>query len=74
MASKGLTEAWNAAQAATPAGWHLEGLCCTSTGLAPDQRGDRWLAEACGPDSTCLKVEEGHPHDALYSLTVQSGG
>lgn len=64
-----LTEAWNTAQAALPAGWRLEGLRCTSTGLAPEHRRDRWLAEACGPEGACLKVESGEPHHALASLT-----
>jgi hypothetical protein len=71
-----LTDAWNAAEAALPAGWHLEGLRCTSTGLAPEQRGDRWLAEACGPNGACAKVERGQPEQALQELAanVRSAG
>jgi hypothetical protein len=63
-----LAEAWNTAQAALPAGWCLEGLRCTSTGLAPEQRGDQWLAEACGPDGACVKVESVDPDAALAAL------
>ena len=66
-----LTDAWIAAQAALPPGWRLEGLRCTSTGLAPEQRGDGWLAEACGPGGGCLKVERAEPEQALESLTDQ---
>jgi len=29
-----------------PLGWHLDSLRCTSTGLAPEQRSDRWVAVA----------------------------
>lgn len=63
-----IQEAWEAAQAATPSGWRLEGLRCTSTGLAPDQRGDRWLAEACGPAGACVRVEDAEPDRALHRL------
>lgn len=63
-----IVEAWNSARAAAPPGWRLEGLRCTSTGLAPDQRGDRWLAEACGPDGACIIVEESEPRRALRTL------
>lgn len=64
-----LAEVWNATEAALPAGWRLEGLRCTSTGLAPQERGDRWLAEACGPNGACVKVEGGQPEEALAALT-----
>jgi hypothetical protein len=64
-----VSEAWNATEAALPAGWRLEGLRCTSTGLAAEQRGDRWLAEACGPEGACVKVESGQPEQALAALT-----
>lgn len=63
-----LTEAWNEATAAAPASWHVEGLRCTSRGLAPELRGDRWLAEACGPDGACIVIEDGHPDAALRRL------
>lgn len=66
-----LTDAWNAAHAALPAGWRLEGLRCTSTGLAPEQRGDRWLAEACGPNDACVKVEREEPEQALAELATE---
>ncbi|HEU5326355.1 MAG TPA: hypothetical protein VFV59_10775 [Candidatus Limnocylindria bacterium] len=61
-------DAWNRAAAALPAGWRLEGLRCTSTGLDPSQRGDGWLAEACGPGDECIKVGARDPLDALVTL------
>jgi len=69
-----LTEAWHTAQAALPPGWRLEGLRCTSTGLAPDQRGDQWMAEACGPEGACLKVESDEPEQALAALIAKLSG
>lgn len=63
-----LTDVWNATEAALPAGWRLEGLRCTSTGLTPEQRGDRWVAEACGPAGACVTVESGQPERALAAL------
>jgi hypothetical protein len=64
-----LTEAWIATEASLPPGWRLEGLRCTSTGLAPDQRDDRWRAEACGPEGACVKAEGDQPEQALAALT-----
>jgi hypothetical protein len=69
-----LADVWKATEAALPGGWRLEGLRCTSTGLAPDQRGDRWVAEACGPSGACVKVESGQPEDALADLAHRVGG
>lgn len=66
-----LTDYWNRADAAKPLGWRLEGLRCASTGLVPEQRSDRWLAEACGPQGECLKREAGSAQDALISLTEE---
>ena len=63
-----MTDAWNAAAAALPPGWRLQGLRCTSTGLAPEERDDRWLAEACGPDGACVRLEHSEPEAALAEL------
>lgn len=63
-----LAAAWNATRAALPDGWRLEGLRCTSTGLAPNQRDDRWRAEACGPEGACVTVESDAPEGALLTL------
>jgi hypothetical protein len=64
-----LTDAWHSAASALPAGWRLEGLRCSSTGLSPSQRGDDWIAEACGPDDACIRIQSSDPQDALATLT-----
>lgn len=64
-----LGEAWTRAASALPAGWWLAGLRCTSTGLDPSQRGDDWIAEACGPNGECLLIESSEPAVALATLT-----
>jgi hypothetical protein len=64
-----LTALWRMADAAKPPDWELMGLRCTSSGLAPDSRSDRWLAEACGPADGCVKVESHSAEDALQQLT-----
>ena len=51
-----------------PAGWELQGLRCTSTGLQLHLRGSDWLAEACGPAGECVKVEAEGPAEALLGL------
>jgi hypothetical protein len=71
VASKGLTECWRGAMAAKPSDWALMGIRCTSTGLAPADRSDGWIAEACGPSGACLTAEARSPEDALLALTVQ---
>ena len=74
MASKGLTELWNAAIAAKPSDWMLMGVTCASTGLAPQQRSERWVAQACRSDGECLRSEADSPQDALAALTVKLRG
>ena len=64
-----LTELWRMADAAKPDNWELMGLRCTSSGLAPAARSDRWLAEACGPADGCVRVESHTAEDALQQLT-----
>ena len=63
-----MSDAWISAAAALPAGWRLQGLRCSSTGLAPSQRGDEWIAEACGPNGECVTVESAEPVEALTTL------
>jgi hypothetical protein len=59
------------ADAAKPPDWELMGLRCMSSGMAPASRSDRWLAEACGPQDGCVKVESHSAEDALQQLTSQ---
>jgi len=64
----GLNRAWIEATAALPLGWHLDGLTCASTGLAPEQRSDRWRAWAVGPKGEKVKAEDDGPIAALHAL------
>jgi hypothetical protein len=60
--------AWVETEAALPLGWHLDSLRCASTGLAPAQRSDRWLAVAVGPAGEKLEAEGQVPVAALSAL------
>jgi len=51
-----------------PLGWHLDSLRCASTGLAPEQRSDRWVAVAVGPAGEKVEAEAGEPVGALGAL------
>jgi hypothetical protein len=64
----GLNRAWVAASAAMPLEWHLDGLTCASTGLAPEQRSDRWRAWAVGPMGERIESEADGPVAALQAL------
>lgn len=59
---------WVETEAAMPLGWHLDSLRCASTGLAPEQRSDRWLAVAVGRADEKLEAEGGEPVAALGAL------
>ena len=64
----GLNRAWIAAAAALPLEWRLDGVTCASTGLAPEQRSDRWLAWAVGPKGERIEGEGSGPVSALNAL------
>jgi hypothetical protein len=66
--SDDLSVAWAKAQARLPTGWSLDGICCASTGLSPDQRSDDWIAVAVGPGSADREVHAGDPIEALAAL------
>lgn len=66
-----MTDLWWAAHTALPPGWALQGLRCGSTGLQPAQRSDSWVAEACGPDGGCVRIEAALPDHALGELAVR---
>jgi hypothetical protein len=68
LEQSGLNRAWIEAPAALPLEWRLEGLTCTSTGLAPEQRSDRWRAWAAGPDGQTIEGEGDGPIAALNAL------
>jgi hypothetical protein len=65
----GLSEAWMEASAAFPLGWRLEGVTCASTGLAPEQRSDRWRAIAAGPKGEKMQGEGDDAISALIALS-----
>jgi hypothetical protein len=65
-----LAELYRRAEDALPVGWRLNGLQCASTGLAVDLRSQRWVAEACGPNEECVRLDRQTPEDALLALTV----
>ena len=68
LGRSGLNRAWIEAEAALPLGWHLDSLRCASTGLAPEQRSDRWLALATGPKGETIEGEGDGPIGALGTL------
>jgi hypothetical protein len=57
MPLSGMSKAWVELSAAMPLGWHLDSLRCASTGLQPDQRSNRWVAIAIGPNGHELAGE-----------------
>jgi hypothetical protein len=61
LEQSGLNRAWITAEAALPIEWRLEGLVCTSTGLQPEQRSDRWRAWAAGPNGETIEAEGDGP-------------
>lgn len=67
----GLNRAWIDASAALPIGWRLETLTCVSTGLAPEQRSDRWRAIATGPNGERVEGEADGAAGAFRALAVE---
>lgn len=67
-----LARAWRLTAASLPDGWRLDGIRCTSTGLAAEQRGTRWRAVAIGPDDATLEGEGDGPLDALGDLRARA--
>jgi hypothetical protein len=61
---------WVATQARLPEGWSLDGLRCASTGLAPAERSDDWVAVATGPDGEERSALAGTPGEALEALAA----
>jgi hypothetical protein len=64
----GMSKAWVEASAALPLGLRLEGVTCTSTGLLPEQRSDRWRAIAAGPNGETVEADDDHAIGALIAL------
>ncbi|HEX3219017.1 MAG TPA: hypothetical protein VHU77_03150 [Candidatus Limnocylindria bacterium] len=67
-----ITDAWASVEASLPQGWFLEGIRCASSGLSPDQRSERWVAEACGPAGECeIVTDSSSPEEALEALAAR---
>jgi hypothetical protein len=65
-----LATAWLDAQARLPDGWTLDSLQCASTGLAPGQRSDDWVAVAVGPGGEERRAQAADPVAALAALAA----
>ena len=63
-----LEGAWRATEHALPEGWLLDSLRCTSTGLQPGERADRWRAIALGSNGDSLEGSGIGPIEALADL------
>ncbi len=72
--TEALVRAWTAAAGALPPGWSLDGIRCTSTGLTPAERGDRWRAVALGPGNVTVEAAADAPEGALRELLRSVGG
>ena len=68
MEGEALATVWRQAQDRLPAGWSLDGLRCASTGLAPEQRSDDWIAVAVNGDGEERQYRASDPADALIGL------
>lgn len=71
--SEALIRAWRAAAERLPSGWSLDGIRCTSTGLGPGERGERWRALAAGPVGASLEAVADDPEAALAELVAMVG-
>ena len=65
-----LATAWLDVQALLPDGWALDSVQCASTGLAPDQRSDDWVAVAIGPGGEERRTRASDPVGALAALAA----
>ena len=63
-----LNRAWDEAASSLPVGWRIEGVTCTSSGLGPAQRDDRWRATGVGPAGEHVEAEADSPVGALQLL------
>ena len=68
---QGLGALWAATQARLPEGWSLDALRCASTGLAPAERSDDWVAVAIGPAGETRSARAQAPDEALEALAVR---
>lgn len=69
-ALSGMSKAWTKASAALPLGWELDSIRCASGGMSPEQRSDKWIAVALGPEGEEIQVEGEGPISALANLAL----
>lgn len=65
-----LAAAWLEIQAQLPDGWTLESVRCASSGLAPGERSDDWVAMAVGPNGEERRSQASDPVGALAALAA----
>lgn len=65
-----LSRVWAEVEEQLPSGWRLDGLRCASTGLAPEDRSEDWVAVAIGPGDETRSCRAAEPHEALRGLTA----
>ena len=73
-ATRDLAHLWADTAASLPAGWELGGLRCASTGLAPEDRSEEWVAVATGPHGQEEQHRAADPVLALEGLASLLGG
>jgi len=66
--SDALVRAWQTAAEKLPSRWRLDGIRCTSTGLAPGERGERWRALAVDAGGRSAEAVADDPEGALDEL------
>ena len=67
-----LSRVWAEVEEQLPAGWRLDGLRCASTGLAPANRSEDWVAVAIGPGGEQLSYRAAEPDEALRGLVIET--
>jgi hypothetical protein len=68
-----LSRVWVEVEEQLPPGWRLDGLRCASTGLAPEDRSEDWVAVAVGPRGETRAHRATGPVAALRGLTTDPG-
>lgn len=63
-----LATKWAATEAAMPRPWRLDSLRCASTGLAAEERSERWVAVALDAAGHVAEAEAASPEEALDAL------
>jgi hypothetical protein len=73
MPEAGLTESWNAAEAALPVGWELMGVVRGPRDADPQIRSEAWVAWMRSPEGIRVEGEGDSPEQALSALAENMG-